>query len=294
MNSTVRSKSFILIFLILTLGTIGCKKAPNNSETESETEITKRFDKKNDLLLVQYDCKTDVDDLHSVAAFRTLISMPEYSNINYHAVAGTYGIQEGLYVPPNELFQMAFGENWSDAHTDRKKAIERVMKLALNTIDRGGKVWIAEAGQSDFSAVLIESVKRKDSSINTIDHFHIVQHSNWNEEVTHPDNLLFVQENTTYHKIADGNAEGNGTPGFNSSEFSQWNNYVQDPDLMKIWQTAMELGNKYNGREGRYLNESIAAGGLDFSDFSEVCWVMEIDTLSNGEAFFEFYSKTKE
>lgn len=281
-------KLLTLLFLTLPLFVIRCKPAPEKKE---KTEVTnQRFDKTKDLLLVQYDCKTDVDDLHSVAAFRTLISMPEYKDINYHAIAGTYGTQEGLYVPPNELFELAFNTNWSDAHTQRAKAIERVAKKTLATIDQGGKVWIAEAGQSDFSAILIETVMRRSPAIDPRDHINIVQHSDWNEEVTHPDHLQFVKENAAYHKIADGNVEGNGTPGFNSSEFKGWNVYLKEPELKEIWQTAIDLGNKYNGQDGRYLNESIAAGGLDFSDFSEVCWIMGLESIHNGEEFFKTYS----
>ncbi len=85
-----------------------------------------RIDTDNDLLLVQYDCKTDVDDLHSVAAFRTIIANPACKNLNYHAVAGTYGIQKGLYVPPNELFELAFGNQWSDAHSNFDAALKEV------------------------------------------------------------------------------------------------------------------------------------------------------------------------
>ena len=39
---------------------------------------TTNFNIEKDLLLVQYDCKTDVDDLHSVAAFITLMSDPDF------------------------------------------------------------------------------------------------------------------------------------------------------------------------------------------------------------------------
>jgi len=51
------------------------------------------FDIGKDLLLAHFDCKTDVDDLQSAAALVTLLSESEYSQINYHAVAGAYGIQ---------------------------------------------------------------------------------------------------------------------------------------------------------------------------------------------------------
>ena len=85
-----------------------------------------RFNVEKDLLLAQFDCKTDVDDLHSAAALSMLLSNSNFSKVKYHAVAGTYGIQEGLYVPPNELFQLAFGKNWTDAHENVESAIKQV------------------------------------------------------------------------------------------------------------------------------------------------------------------------
>src|SRR5665647_3312304 len=84
------------------------------------------FNIEKDLLLVQFDCKTDVDDLQTVAALATLLSGSKYSKIHYHAVAGTYGTQEGLYVPPNALFQLAFGDNWTDAHENLQDAVDQV------------------------------------------------------------------------------------------------------------------------------------------------------------------------
>ena len=64
-----------------------------------------------DLWLPQFDSKTDVDDLHSVAAVATLVRDPRFADVDYHAVAGAYGIQEGLYVPSPELFEKSFVEN---------------------------------------------------------------------------------------------------------------------------------------------------------------------------------------
>ena len=62
--------------------------------------IAGKFDIEKDLLLVQFDCKTDVDDLQAAAGLATLMSDSKFSKIHYHAIAGTYGIQKGLYVPP--------------------------------------------------------------------------------------------------------------------------------------------------------------------------------------------------
>ena len=250
-----------------------------------------RFNIEKDLLLVQFDCKTDVDDLHTVAAFTTLVSRQAYSKINYHAVAGTYGTQEGLYVPPNDLFQLAFGDNWTDAHNNMKGDVEKVKPLAIKTLKQGGNLWIADAGQSDFSAELVKAIQEDLPKIETLKRIHVVQHSEWNEEVTAPEKLDFVKRNTDYIKIPDGNAVGNGTPGFRSAEFTQWENVITNSDLTEIWQLAVDLANKYNGKEGRYTNEAILAGGLDFSDLSEVCWILGLQDIKDVEHFFNFVSK---
>ncbi|MBT8293350.1 MAG: hypothetical protein KJN70_08750, partial [Eudoraea sp.] len=262
----MKFKTILIIALVTILTPLIGKATPLHLSKTANFNIDK------DLLLVQYDCKTDVDDLHSVAAFITLMSHSNFKKVNYHAVAGTYGIQEGLYVPPNDLFKLAFGDNWTDAHKNLESAVARVKELAKKTLANKGDIWIADAGQSDFSAELVKALQADFPELNISQRIHVVQHSDWNEEVTAPENLDFVKKNTTYHKIPDGNAVGNGTPGFRTPDYTNWKDKIKDPKLVSIWQLAIVLGNKYNGKEGRYNNEAIAAGGMDFSDLSEVCW----------------------
>ncbi|MGB5315323.1 MAG: hypothetical protein WBN56_04930 [Robiginitalea sp.] len=251
----------------------------------------KTFRKGKDFLLVQFDCKTDVDDLQTVAALATLISDSHYSSINYHAVAGTYGMQEGLYVPPNDLFQLAFGDNWTDAHKNRNAAVEKVKSLVIKTLQQDGDLWIADAGQSDFSAELVLAIQKDFPEIETSKRVHVVQHAEWNEEVTTPEKLDFVKRNTDYIKIPDGNAVGNGTPGFRTPEFTNWDDKITNPELKELWQLAIDLSNKFNGQDGRYNNEAIAAGGLDFSDLSEVCWILGNGNIKDTEHFFSLYAQ---
>ena len=251
----------------------------------------KSFNIEKDLLLAQFDCKTDVDDLHSVAAFATLVSVSEFSKVKYHAVAGTYGIQEGLYVPANSLFQLAFGDQWTDAHENFDKAVEKVKTLSKKILNNGGDIWIAEAGQSDFSAALVKAIQNDLQTINTSLRIHIVQHSDWNEKVTSPEKLQFVKQSTDYIKIPDGNVVGNGTPGFRSPEFKDWKTRIGNPRLRDIWQHAVDLGTKFNGKEDRYNNEAIAAGGLDFSDISETCFILGRDDVKDTSEFFELFAK---
>ncbi len=248
------------------------------------------FNLDKDLLLGHFDCKTDVDDLQTAAALVTLMSDKKFSKIKYHAVAGTYGIQDGLYVPPNDLFQLAFGDNWTDAHENIASAVEQVKVIAKVTLENQGDIWIAEAGQSDFSAELVKAIQADLPAINISQRIHIVQHSNWNEEVTSPASLDYVKKNTDYQKIPDGNQVGNGTPGFRSSKVPKWQEQIRNPKLIETWNLAIELSNRYNGKEGRYLNEAIAAGGLDFSDLSEVCWILGLKEIKDTEQFFNLYS----
>jgi len=256
-----------------------------------EDTTGRAFKKGKDFLLVQFDCKTDVDDLQTVAALATLLSDSNFTYVNFHAVAGTYGIQEGLYVPPNELFQLAFEDHWTDAHNNMKGAVEKVKSLVIKTLVQDGDLWIADAGQSDFSAELVNAIQKDFPKIETSKRIHVVQHAEWNEEVTTPEKLDFVIRNTDYIKIPDGNVVGNGTPGFRTPEFTNWDDKITNPEMRKIWQLAIDLSNKFNGKEGRYYNEAIAAGGLDFSDLSEVCWILGIRNIKDTEHFFNLYGQ---
>jgi hypothetical protein len=251
-----------------------------------------KFEIQRDLFLAHFDLKTDVDDLHSVAGVATMLADPRLAEVQYHAVAGAYGTQEGLYVPANELFEMAFGERWSDAHGNFEAALSEVSALVSDVLASGGTVWIADGGQSDFSAAVVRAVQEGHRDLDTKRHIHIVQHADWNEEVTAPENLAFVKQAATYHRIPDGNTPGNGTPGFRSDDVIDWRAYVENPRLVTLWERAIDIANAYNGMDGRYLNTSIQKGGLDFSDVSETTWIFGFTELDDARDFFaEFGSR---
>ncbi len=258
--------------------------------SSSEIPNSKNFDMDSDMLLLNFDCKTDVDDLQTIAGFMTLASSKQFSSLKFHAVAGTYGVQEGLYVPANELFQLAFKDNWTDAHKNVNAAVIKVMEEIKSTLNNGGNIWIAEAGQSDFTALLIKAIQHSHPTMSIKERIHVVQHSDWNEEVTTTEFLDYVKRISNYHKIQDGNALGNGTPGFRSPEYDSWKKKFKNPELIAIWELAISLSNKYNGEDGRYNNEAIANGGLDFSDLSEVCWILGLEDIVDMEEFFEKFA----
>ena len=242
---------------------------------------------------MNYDCKTDVDDLHSVAAAASLLRIPQYSELNYHAVAGSYGVQGGKYVPANALFNLAFRDAWSDAYMDVGKALHDVFLSARTILSEGGDIWIAEAGQSDFSASLVMKIQTDLAHVDTKKRIHIVQHSNWNEEQTTGEKLTFIKEHTQYQKIPDGNALNNGTPGFNTSDQIDHRSILDHDEIIAIWDLATTLADSYNGVDGRYLNKSINAGGTDFSDFSEAHHILQLEEMSNSLDYFRFLERHK-
>ncbi|MDP5131610.1 MAG: hypothetical protein NWQ54_12045 [Paraglaciecola sp.] len=272
--------SIVVIFSILL---VACQAQHRPAEPPA---VIGKFNSQRDLLLAQFDSKTDVDDIHSIAAVASILRHPEFAKINYHAVAGAYGIQEGEYVPSPALFKLAFANHWSDAHANQKQALEEVFSLAMSTLQQGGDIWIAEAGQSDFSALLIKALLSHDPTIATRQRVHIVQHSDWNQNNTSVEALNYVKAHSDYQKIADGNALNNGTAGYKSDDASAWEVALTHKDHGALWQTAKQIADKYNGQDGRYNNESIALGGFDFSDAAEMTWIFDIENAQDVNAFF--------
>ncbi|MGA9658534.1 MAG: hypothetical protein WBQ60_05500 [Asticcacaulis sp.] len=252
------------------------------------------FNPSKDILIANFDSKTDPDDLHSIAALGTLLADKRLHCVNYIAVAGAYGIQSGDYIKDPALFNLAFGDNWADADgTARPQAVITVADRAMAVLDKGGDIWIQEAGQSDVSAAVIRRIQAQRPKTDTQKRIHIVQHSNWNEDQTSPEDLAFVRANTNYNKIADGNATGNGTPGFNTADGADWAALLARPVTGAIWAQAKKdalSANAANIATGKgYNNHNIQAGGFDFSDAAEATWIFGFNDLKNSHAFFETF-----
>ena len=285
--------SVLAIALLTAVSVLQPADPPDECEAPDPTQIG-RFEVKSDLFLAHFDLKTDVDDLHSVAAVATMLADPCLSEVQHHAVAGAYGTQDGPYVPANELFEAAFGAHWSDAHNDFDQALREVTGRVRTVLAAGGDIWVADGGQSDFTAAVLRAVRDELPEVDTRQRVHVVQHSDWNEEVTTAEDLRYVKEHAAYHKIPDGNAGGNGSPKFRASEPVNWRGALQDPALAEVWEMAIEIANTYNGTENRYTNTAIADGGLDFSDTVETCWIFGHDGLTDAAAFFREFGAPSE
>ncbi|MEO1659400.1 MAG: hypothetical protein AAFR51_00320 [Pseudomonadota bacterium] len=275
-----------------------CTSAPFQVQTSAHdtcaaSETIGRFDPAIDLFIAQFDIKTDTDDLHSAAAVATMLAHPRFACVDYLAVSGTYGTQGGSYVDPDTLFENAFGDRWIEAHNNRDTAAQTLALRIAPVIANGGHVWIMEAGQSDVSAATLAALPDGLRPPEVKAHLHIVQHSDWNERVTSPEALERVKREVDYIKIADGNAVGNGTPGFNTDDRSAWPALLNAASVGAIWHQAQALALKYNGSGhddqsiavGGYDNQAIGAGGLDFSDTSEAAYIFGYDALYDVDAF---------
>jgi len=273
-------KSFVGILVILT-----------TLVSFNSNSAAPKFDMKKDLLLLNFDLKTDVDDVHTIAALDLILKSNTFENLNYYAISGTYGMQGGGYVPANELFNLVFKHNWTDAHNYRQTSINKTIKKINKTLSSGGNIWMAEAGQSDFTQEILETLSEYNISF-TKDQIIVVQHSDWNEKETSVDALNYVKQKTTYIRITDGNKTGNGTPGFNDPDYST--QALENKNLLssKTWILANEISTKYNGINGRYDNKAISGGGADFSDLSEVAYILDIKNTPTVETFFSTFNKT--
>jgi len=155
-----------------------------------------QFNKEKDLFIAQFDCIPDSDDVHSQAAVGCLLAHPDFKGVNYFAVAGAYGVQvrnkKFKYIDTEELMNVAFGTEalpamneqerlkarWVNAHgeisyekdeegrpihsAERLKNLTFAKKVVLERVrpilEKGGRVFIMEAGQSDFTADWVEEL----------------------------------------------------------------------------------------------------------------------------------------
>lgn len=259
--------------------------AGHTRENPACAEIAKgRFNPSRDLLVVNYDIKPDVDDIHAAAAFATLVKRFP-GCFDFVVVAGTYGTQGGQFIPVSSLFDKAFGDRWLNAHDWRVASTQAVAKRMGAILRAGGNVWIAEGGQSDFTADVLEQVAAKKHLASLLQQrVHVVQHADWNEQTTTPDKLSYVKAMIDYRRIADGNAPNNGTPDFAVDDPSWWPRLLRDPKTGAIWTEAKRLADEANP-VAAYVNPAVAKGGLDFSDTVEVAYIFGFEAMVDHEAY---------
>lgn len=248
------------------------------------------FQVSQDIFCPHFDTKPDLDDVHSQAAVGSVLTHPDLAGVDVFAVAGAYGQQGGTFVESFALMELAFPGNWTSTTGEGYSWASAVEQSALRmaaAINRGGDVWIAEAGQSDFSYDAIQLVLANIEGIEPR-RFHIVQHSQWNEDVSDDGKLAWLKANIDYIRIDDGNFP-NATPDFKTfpdwdtskgddpdgqlaGVEELWTHVLSHPTVGPMWTEAKRLADQYNPVSA-YNNTAIEAGGFDFSDTAETCHI---------------------
>ncbi len=273
--------------------------------TGSVAEKRTHFSKHKDIFVSQFDFKPDADDVHAVAALGSMLVHPDMQGVNRIAVAGTVGHQGGKYINARSLMELAFGRedfHWTDAHQDWQRSVDLVRDRVRAVLAQGGKAWVQEAGQSDFTrdwiTALIESGVHESIIKNNVV---VVQHSEWNEKKTTPQALSFVKQKATYQAISDGNKpkrvfirknrRGPFTPMYVDKD-TRWLNSATSKENTRVharalWQEAVRIIEE-NNFDAKY--SVIPNGGVDFSDNVETWWIFDLgqNTVSV-HAFWQRY-----
>ena len=273
-------RAAILCLFVLT----GCQSVETTPLAQPASTALGLFDPTKDLLISNFDSKPDVDDLHAIAALSTVLRSAPFDEIQYVAVAGAYGTQGGEYIEAPVLFELAFGDAWLDAHNHRDATIAALADRVIQTLDAGGEVWVQDAGQSDVSSDTVKQVAARRPDLETKSTYHVIQHSDWNESVTAPDKLQTLKQLADYRRIPDGNAVGNGSPGYVSEDASLWQAILTHPDFGPVWTEAKTIADTRNP-DAAYVNPAVAKGGLDFSDTAEVAFILGFNEMLGVEAF---------
>ena len=177
------------------------------------------------------------------------------SGIDYYGVMGAYGTQGSVFHVTTELFDMVFGPGkWSRWDADNKAIPEdqwtvnpapatedAVVSKVKAALDRGGDVWVMEAGQSRFTWHWVNQIMQE-TSHDTSTRIHVVQHSAVNESMCggSASELQAVKDNTDYRFIPDGNQSGNCSANLVSWGNGLWDTVLEGLASGVAWQWAKD------------------------------------------------------
>lgn len=250
------------------------------------------FNAATDIFIPQFDSNHDPDDIHSIAALGCMLAHEDYANVNYLAVHGAYGIQnDNNFIASPKLFTLVFGaedDKWVNASPQDSNwngAVAKITAKVKPVLTEGGKVWVAEAGQSDITAdwvaaLIADGVSEATIKANVI----VVQHSDWNEDQTTSNDLAYVKSMCNYQTINDGNGTSTArdpgapaTPAYRSTNTSYQDRALASQNIKAkaMWQEA-----KWVIDDENYFpsHSSISVGGVDYSDVVESHWIFGAPT----------------
>jgi hypothetical protein len=226
-----------------------------------------------DLISLHYDHAPDPDDGHAAVAG---LIVSRHHGFTPHVVGGAYGVRNASqYNPASEtVMHSAWPGAWVNAHSNWSSAVQQTVNRWIGTLAAGGDVWVAEGGQSDFTADVVRQLQQ--AGYNTRSRIHVVQHSQWNEDHADGSDLAFVKSNTDYIRIEDGN-HPNSTADLRFERGQAFVEVARSSAYASQWNVAFN-----------YLNPNEK---VDFSDTVELLHILGIGTnqISDVDAFGRFY-----
>lgn len=243
-------------------GGAGDNGGTDGNDNGNNVTISGSFDRSRDLVALHFDHAPDPDDGHAAAA-GYIVS--QELNLDVIVVGGAYGVwNAGRYVSASEgLMTSIWGNQWLDAHNNRSSAVAVATSRWAATLAAGGDVWIAEGGQSDFTAAVVRSIQQQFPEFQTTSRIHLIQHSQWNEDHANASDLSFVKSNTRYVRIEDGN-NPNSTADFRSETPDSFVSTARSTRYAGVWNSAFSYLSPYEK--------------LDFSDSVELMHILGIGT----------------
>lgn len=231
-----------------------------------------------DLLSCQFDHRPDRDDGHAAPACKMVA---EYFQLDYMVVTGAYGDQDRVFqLASYDVMDATYPvKGYLDAHRQYNASVQDAADRWGGPLSFGNDVWVAEGGQSDFTADVVREIQRRMPNLNTRVRIHVVQHSNWNHTNTSDNDLTYVENNTDYIRIEDGN-HTNSTPNLNTTSDSDaiyFRNKVFASQYRSAWEAAFIYYNPITR--------------LDFSDNVEVLWLvgLESNTIANTREWVDYF-----
>ena len=238
----------------------------------------------NDLLVLHYDNCPDKDDGHAIPAGLSVVEKYDINNVL--AVNGTCGnsIRNKFNHTSNAVMEASWGTEYLDADRLRSSAVLKASTRWAATLSNGANVWVAEGGQSDFTADVVRQIETRYSNFDLM-RIHVIQHSTgstaYNEKFTDSSNLSYLKNKTSYQAIANGNVGGNGTADLNQQSF-----YFVSTARASRFSAEWNAGFEYLPPDCSVRTENCK---LDFSDTVELLYIVDDKSTQNVNDFANKY-----
>lgn len=238
----------------------------------------------NDLLVLHYDNCPDKDDGQAIPAGKSVVEKYEINNVL--VVNGTCGnsIRDRFNSASHAVMKASWGTEYLDAHGQSTLAVQQASTRWASTLSNGADVWIAEGGQSDFTANVVRQIESRYSNID-LKRIHVIQHSAgstaYNEKFTDSSNLSYLKNKTSYTPIANGNVGGNGT-----ADLNQQSVYFVVSARASRFSAEWNAGFDYLPPDCSVRTENCK---LDFSDTVELLYIIDDQSTQNVNDFANNY-----